>query len=107
MTAAKEEKGGKEAASTTEDQVPLKEEGDDDDDRAEEVGEIRVDDRVDVLAQLFPGRPRASLGAVLRECRGDLVKALEKCTRFVEEILGFVPSIQISLRLTSGRAESC
>ena len=104
--AAKEEKGGKEAASTTEDQVPLKEEEGDDDDRAEEVGEIRVDDRVDVLAQLFPGRPRASLGAVLRECRGDLVKALEKCTRSVE-MLGFVPFMRISLRLTSGRAESC
>ena len=92
VTAAKEEKGG-EAASTTEDQVPLKEE--EEEDRAEEVGETRVDDRVDVLAQLFPGRPRASLGAVLRECRGDLVKALEKCTRSVE-MVGFVPFIQMS-----------
>ena len=108
--AAKEEKGGKDAASTTkEDQVPLKEEEEEEEDRAGEevvVGETRVDDeRVDVLAQLFPGRPRTSLGAVLRECRGDLVKALEKCTRSVGRLGYYVPFIQIQILtyIRSGR----
>ena len=40
--------------------------------------------QIEVLGQLFPGRSRGSLEAALRESGGDLVKALEKCARFVD-----------------------
>ena len=40
--------------------------------------------QIEVLGQLFPGRSRGSLETALRESGGDLVKALEKCARFVD-----------------------
>ncbi len=33
-----------------------------------------------LLAQIFPGRSRSSLEGVLRDCGGDLMRALETCT---------------------------
>ena len=42
---------------------------------------------VDILGQIFPARSRHALENVLRECNGDLVRALERCARSGREML--------------------